>query len=405
VKAGAATNARAQKQDHIVGLQTRKASLETTVAFLQERLVQKRGTQREQAGDTLNYEIVKGRLDRAYLFYEQVSARIQEMQAQQRAPARVELLAKAKVPARADEELPFKKMGLVAGAGLAAPFALAVLLELLFRRVSERGQIESTDMNLIGEVTTLPRRISGAGALAMGGRDLQLYEESIDGLRTLLMLFESTRGHKVLSVTSAVSGEGKTSVAAQLAVSIASATNRPTLLIDGDMRSPDVHRIFDVDLGPGLCDVLSGEATAEEAVETGFSEHLHLLTAGNLAASPHRLMGGGKFHDLIGRLREIYEFIIIDTPPILPASEALLMSSAADSAILCVRRDYSRMGQMSEAARRLRSSGVNLAGAVLSGVPVHEYSNRYGAYYYTRTRLAGTPATANTINSNADQAS
>jgi capsular exopolysaccharide synthesis family protein len=238
---------------------------------------------------------------------------------------------------------------------------------------------------LVGEVTTLPRKISHkAGTAARAGRHLQLYEESIDGLRTLLSLFESTRGHKVLSITSAISGEGKTSLAAQLAVSIATATNRPTLLIDGDMRSPDIHRIFGVELGPGLSEILTGECPAEEALETEFSDNLHLLTAGRLDRNPHRLMGLGNFHQLVEKMRKLYDYVIIDTPPVLPASESLLMSSAADANILCVRRDFSRVDQMTEASKRLRSSGIHLAGAVLSGVPVQQYASRYGAYYYTR---------------------
>jgi Mrp family chromosome partitioning ATPase len=191
------------------------------------------------------------------------------------------------------------------GAAFLVPFGLAMLLEMLCRRVSDRSQVEAvTELALVGEVTTLPRRVSGrAHPFASAGRDLQLYEESIDGLRTLLSLFEITRGQKVLSVTSAVSGEGKTSLAAQLAVSIACASNRPTLLIDGDMRSPDVHRVFNVENGPGLYEVLKGQCPVEDALEKGFSENLHLLTAGELDTNPHRIMGGGKFHELISQVR------------------------------------------------------------------------------------------------------
>jgi Mrp family chromosome partitioning ATPase len=85
-------------------------------------------------------------------------------------------------------------------------------------------------------------------------------------------------------------------------------------------------------------------------------------------------------------MRQLYEYVIIDTPPVLPASESLLMSSAADSTILCVRRDFSRIDQMIEASKRLRSSGIHLAGAVLSGVPAHQYARRYGASNYSHVR-------------------
>jgi tyrosine-protein kinase Etk/Wzc len=82
----------------------------------------------------------------------------------------------------------------------------------------------------------------------------------------------------------------------------------------------------------------------------------------------------------------MYENIIIDTPPILPASEALLMAGAADATILCVRRDFSRVDQVSESVKRLAASGVKVAGAVLNGVPTQHYAYRYGSYYYTKGR-------------------
>jgi tyrosine-protein kinase Etk/Wzc len=169
-----------------------------------------------------------------------------------------------------------------------------------------------------------------------------------------------------------------------LAVSIASATGRPTLLIDGDMRSPDVHRIFDVDRGPGLSEVLQDECPVEEAIETGFSETLHLLTAGDLNISPHRVLGNNRFGALLKELGGMYDHIIIDTPPILAASEALLMASAADAAILCVRRDFSRLDQVGDAYARLMTAGVKTAGAVLNGIPARHYAYRYGSYYYNR---------------------
>jgi tyrosine-protein kinase Etk/Wzc len=133
---------------------------------------------------------------------------------------------------------------------------------------------------------------------------------------------------------------------------------------------------------------LKDECPAEEAIETSFSDTLHLLTAGNLDISPHRILGNGKFAELIVALREMYDTIIIDTPPILPASESLLMASTADAAVLCVRRDFSRVDQVAEAFARLRSAGVKTAGAVLNGVPAFHYAYRYGSYYYNRHRLA-----------------
>jgi len=206
-----------------------------------------------------------------------------------------------------------------------------------------------------------------------------------------LSLGKLSQGFQVLAVTSAVSQEGKTTLAAQLATSIARATGEPTLLIDGDMRSPEIHEIFDTELSAGLAEVLRGECPVEEAIETSLSETLHILTAGRLTASPHRLVGNGEFENVIEKLRAMYRHIIIDPPPILPASEALVLARVADSTVLCVRRDYSRLDQVDEAYRRMIAANVHTCGAVLNGIPFHQYAFKYGSYDYNPPLPASSP--------------
>jgi len=388
-KAALEQSARAKRQDDIAALHVKQTKLESVAAFLDKRLKERQGdlrvTQGEANSNTLELDIARAEYDRAVNYFDAISNRILALQTELGAPARVEMTLTAKTPTRPDEAVPFKKMGMAGVGALCIPFALAVGIELLFRRVSSRQQLELTgQIAVVAEVTSLPARARGRFAPGLAvQRDRLLFEESVDGLRTYLTLVESMRGRKVLAVTSAISREGKTSLASQLAVSVASATRKPTLLIDGDMRSPDIHRIFDVERGPGLSEVLQGQCQAEEAIEIGFSEHLHLLTAGELNISPHRVLGNGSFADLIKRLGDNYDHIILDTPPILAASEALLMASVADSAILCVRRDFSRIDQVADAFARLRSAGVKTAGAVLNGIPARHYAYRYGTYYNT----------------------
>jgi succinoglycan biosynthesis transport protein ExoP len=377
--------ARLKRQNSIAELEAQLRALDVSVQVWTERVKEKRGVQKEVAGDSLQYELVKADYERASGLLDAISSRILTMQTEQRAPERVEIFREASTPIRPDQAIPYKHMGMAAMFALLAPFALAVGVELLYRRVSNRSQLEGAgQISVVAEVTTLPARMKSSKGKTGINHGLRLFEESIDGLRTYLSLGESMQGDKVLAVTSATSGEGKTSIAAQLAVSVASATGRPTLLIDGDMRSPDLHRIFDLGRGPGLCEVLKGDCAAEEAIETGFSETLHLLTAGILDRSPHRLLGNNALGKLIAVLRETYENIIIDTPPVLSASEALVIASISDSAIVCVRRDYSRLDQVAETVSRLQAAGVKTAGAVLTGVPIRQYAYKYGSYYYDK---------------------
>jgi capsular exopolysaccharide synthesis family protein len=235
---------------------------------------------------------------------------------------------------------------------------------------------------VVGEVTALPRRSRAVDRRGRGSRDIKLFEESVEGLWMYLTLSESITS---IAVTSAISGEGKTSLAVQLAISIAGTTGGRTLLIDGDMRSPDVHRLFGIACGPGLVDLLNGDAELGDAIETGFSDQLHVLSAGRTNSSPCRLLQGDSYLQLMEKLKECYDYVIIDTPPILSASEALLMARSADAALLCVRRDFSRLSQVQEAHWRLKAAKVKTAGAVLSGIPVRSYVRRYGEYYCSET--------------------
>ena len=127
-------------------------------------------------------------------------------------------------------------------------------------------------------------------------------------------------------------------------------------------------------------------------------DHVIHQTEVDLAVSSIDLAGAElALSSMIGRERALekalmaakneYDYILIDTPPILPASESLVMARAADAAVLCARRDYSRIDQVAEAHRRLEEAGVKAAGAVLNGIPSRNYAQRYGSYYYNRTRL------------------
>jgi succinoglycan biosynthesis transport protein ExoP len=187
---------------------------------------------------------------------------------------------------------------------------------------------------------------------------------------------------RILAVTSAANHEGKTSVAAQLAVSFARATGDPVLLIDGDMRSPDIHNVFQVPLEPGLAKVLAGECSLEEALVTSGSNHVHLLPAGRLSTSPHKLLGNGTWKAVVGKIPACYRYVIIDTPPVLAASEALVLTNAADATLVCMMRDVSRMDQVRKTIERLAAAGSRPIGAVLSGVTARHYASRYGQYSY-----------------------
>jgi capsular exopolysaccharide synthesis family protein len=272
-------------------------------------------------------------------------------------------------------------MALAIAACCFIPLGATLSREFILRRISDPRQLEQRlPLALVAEIATLSRKSTrknrGPHCTAT------LFEESVNSLRTRLMFASPNRQRvKVLAITSAIKGEGKTSLAAQLAASVARANGR-TLLIDGDMRSPDIHRIFEVKKSPGLAEILSGEATIDEAVVRDNQTNLDFLPAGQLSRPPDELLGTGTFSQLLQQFSSNYEFIVIDTPPVLSASETLVLACCADATILCAMRGRSRELQSRLAFERLANAGAPPIGAVLNGVPARRYQYTYGDYKY-----------------------
>jgi capsular exopolysaccharide synthesis family protein len=179
-----------------------------------------------------------------------------------------------------------------------------------------------------------------------------------------------------------VSDEGKTSVASQLAMSLSRSIKERVLVIDGDMRSPDIHRVFQIDRDPGLVAVLGGQCELADAIVTTWSDRVHFLPAGKPARNPLDLLADGAWAELLARIPADYRYVIVDTPPVLAASEALVLAKAADAAIICTMRDRSRTEQVLLVQKRLKAVGGNPVGIVLNGVPTKSYLYRYGNYDY-----------------------
>jgi capsular exopolysaccharide synthesis family protein len=192
--------------------------------------------------------------------------------------------------------------------------------------------------------------------------------ESIDGVRTILMHDSTAHRRQVVLVTSAATMEGRTTVASQLAASLARAGRR-TLLIDGDLRRPALHALFDVPLEDGLCEVLRAEVDVADVIRPTHAEGLWLLTAGYCDIDAIHALATEQMQPVFDKLRAEYDFVIIDGAPVLGMSDALIFGQYSDGAILSVRRDHSQMPKISHAAELLRGVGIRIIGAVVNGVP------------------------------------
>ncbi|MHB0954818.1 MAG: polysaccharide biosynthesis tyrosine autokinase [Pirellulaceae bacterium] len=374
-----------QRSEEIAAIKKKVEDYTTLEKALKERCDEESKNRSTLSGVTVDLEFRRGELARAQAVHDEIADRIVTLRTEIQAPERVEKMQEATVPAVPKEVLPWKRLYMLCMGLFGLPFGLAVGWELYVRRVGDADRLEQdTQLSVVGEISRLPTRSSGLygfGARRVE-RELTMFEESIDSLRTSLLLSESLKDMKVILVTSAASGEGKTSVAVQLAVSLARASGKRTLLVDGDMRSPDIHRLLGLSLEPGLCDVLSGDVSFEEAVQTEYNNQVHVLTAGRIKTSPHRLVGNGTLRPMFDAFRAAYDYIVVDSPPILAVSESLVLAKQADASLVCAMRDTSRVDQVRRAYNRLLAASGQPVGVVLNGVPTDHYYRRYGSYGY-----------------------
>lgn len=335
-------------------------------------------------GQSLDLRLKQRELERRQEVFDRISDRAAQLATEAYAPRRVEPIQNATPPAVPMESIPWKLLLIVSACSLSMPLGFCLLWERSMRRVTSVEQLQyELSVPVLGEIARLPVRQGGHAISADSLQyELGMFEESVDSLRTGLVLAHDHEKIQVLTVSSAVSGEGKSSVASQLAVSLARASGLPTLLIDGDMRAPDLHRIFQISLEPGLADVLAGKEKISGCINRTWSEHVHILPAGKLCKSPHKLIGGDRFQAVLDWARRHYPFIIVDTPPVLAASEAMVMARQSDATLICAMRDVSRETHVRMTFDRLIAVGARPIGTVLSGVPTRQYARRYGSYSY-----------------------
>ena len=290
-------------------------------------------------------------------------------------------------PIKPVEEYPYRLLAIACVPAFLLPFVLAFLWEHKLQRVSHPEQIQDhISSNLLGEVADLPTRSQSPSRMSSRRitKQLRLYEESVDNLSAIMMHIAESKP-MVFSVTSASSNEGKTTLSSQLAISSARSNFGRTLLIDADLRSPSLHRLFELPLKPGLADALSGEIAdirLDEIICNTQIENLDVLAAGKLKSSPRRYFSGHLWHQLLELVRENYDYVVIDTPPVLAASESLAISKECDHTLMCILRDVSVTDSVKRAYERLTAADVNVVGYAFSGVPQYEYAIKYGSYEY-----------------------
>ncbi|WP_166649352.1 polysaccharide biosynthesis tyrosine autokinase [Brachybacterium sp. AG952] len=262
---------------------------------------------------------------------------------------------------------------------LMAGVATAVIRDLLDNRVRRPEDIEKTfERPVIAKIPS--SRDTKHLPLIAAQHPQSLQAEAYRDLRTNLQFMGLAEGQRSVLITSSLPGEGKSSSAINLAHVIAQSGAR-VLLIDADLRRPSIHQYLSLEGNAGLTTVLIGEAELDELVQPLETEGLDVLTSGPIPPNPSEMVGSEKMEQLLATAMAQYDFVVVDAPPLLAVTDAVVLSHHVGGALVVARSEAVKKQQLAQALQKLESAGGRTLGVILNRVPT---GNR-GAYSYTYT--------------------
>lgn len=326
---------------------------------------------------------------------DKIVAEVEALNVELEAPARIRPIDDATVPRTRDDKKRYIMIGMITLGSFFGGLIGIAFLEVQARKVDTADEVsDELGLPIVGALPVLPAReqqTTTDGRRKEKEKDRywrSVLLESVDATRTLLVHAARTGAYRVVMITSAVGGEGKTSLASYLAASLARAGLK-TLLIDADLRRPMMHTLFDRPPAPGLAEVLRGEIGLDDALGETAVDDLTLMAAGRCDRLAIRNLSQGGIGPVFDELKRRYEFIIVDSSPLLPVADAMLIAQHADAALFSVFSDVSRKAKVKAAVERLQRLGVPVLGAVVTGAHSGPYGNGY--YYEPDSSYATVP--------------
>ena len=204
--------------------------------------------------------------------------------------------------------------------------------------------------------------------------------EQYRAIRTNIEYSNVDQNTKTILVTSSDKNEGKTTTVSNLAVSFAN-LNKKILLIDCDLRNPSIHKMFRLNNIYGLTDILAKDRAADKCIQETELENLYVLTAGAIPPNPAEILSSEKMKNLIEDLKNIYDYIFIDTPPIGLVTDAGALSSFIDGVVLVVKSESIEKKYLEETKKKLDAVDARILGAILNSYKSEHKDYEYYSYY------------------------
>jgi len=203
--------------------------------------------------------------------------------------------------------------------------------------------------------------------------------EKFRGIRSNIMFSNAENEINSLLITSEKPASGKSTISANIAVTYAQAGYK-TLIIDGDMRKPTQHYIFDLPNNSGLSNLIINKTTYSESIKETRVDNLAILTAGPTPPNPSELIASSKFENIYNELLDHYDFVVIDTPPVNTVTDAQVYAKTVKNCVLVIDTEKNNKTEVKKAKDLLNKAGGKLLGAVLNKMPLDKNSSYY--YYY-----------------------
>jgi len=339
------------------------------VQLLEKQVEEQRSEALKLGRSTFDIEMTQSQIQQIERALDGIAEEQQRLDVEIRSTPRINLIQDAQVPKSKDRTTRLALTILAALVGLCAPAACIAWWDTRARLISSPAEVSrGLGLPVIGSVPMIPTRI--IRELGLPTKRHQAWRmrltESIDGVAARLLRKGEVEKNRVILITSALGGEGKTTLATQLALSLARNAHR-TVLVDFDLRRPGFHEVFGLPLTPGVSEVLRRESETSAVVHETNTDNLSAVTAGEWDRNALAALANGAAAPLFERLREEYDFVVVDSCPILPVADTRFVSQHVDTVILSVFRDVSRAPKISEACEILEAFGVRELEAVVTG--------------------------------------
>jgi len=379
-------NLHQQIQKLINGISEEANAVSQNLAALEAEMQRAKGQYQDLSGKEAEYQRLSREVETNRQLFDTFMARQKETEVTgnfNSAVARFTDLAVAAV----DPIKPNKKLIVILAFVAAVGFGVIVafVMESLNDTIKTVGEVESVlQQRSLGIVPKMvgKKPISELNRVFFDTEARQ-FSESVRSIRTSLSLLGLDRPLQVLLVTSSIPEEGKSTVASNLA--FACKQLESVLLIDADMRKPTIAKRFGLpSFQPGLANYLTGTEALDDCIVTDEQSGIDILPAGSIPLNPLELLSDKKLPELLAQLRGRYQKIIIDTPPVQPVSDALVVSTHTDAAVMVVRADQTRSGLIQLSLAKLVNAHARVVGVVLNDLDLKLAERYYGNFGYYR---------------------